>query len=151
MSAFLKNKIIDIEKKFNNLQIPDNNNDNEELKKNNIELNINLKKNDDKLSLLENEFNTFKNKTYDNIKNITSNLQTLSNNVNIIDKNLNEINNKKFSETLTKITNDNKTSNDNFLKKTDAFEKNIKLLTENNSALNKKIQSIEHKLSSYDK
>ena len=151
MSAFLKNKIIDIEKKFNNLQIPDNNNDNEELKKNNIELNINLKKNDDKLSLLENEFNTFKNKTYDNIKNITSNLQTLSNNVNIIDKILNEINNKKFSETLTKITNDNKTSNDNFLKKTDAFEKNIKLLTENNSALNKKIQSIEQKLSSYDK
>jgi len=78
MSAFLKNKIIDIEKKFNNLQIPDNNNDNEELKKNNIELNINLKKNDDKLSLLENEFNTFKNKTYDNIKNITSNKPIVS-------------------------------------------------------------------------
>lgn len=150
MSAFLKNKIIDLENRMNLLVVPSTNeNENEKELKNNVkELNILIQSNKEKFELLEKEFSNFKSLTNDNTKNTSTNLQTLSNNLTIINKNIEDMNYKKTVDALNKLVSELKTSNDNSTKKIETLEKNMKTLTDSNSALNKKIQSLEQKISS---
>ena len=83
MSAFLKNKITDLETRMNNMVIPTNSESNDELKNNFTELKTSLRTSTEKIESIEKDFATFKNLTNDNTKNTSSNLQTLSNNLNI--------------------------------------------------------------------
>lgn len=148
MSAFLKNKITDLENRMNSLVVPSSSENDKESKQKLIELNTHIESSKEKLESLDKDFINFKNLTNDNTKNTSTNLQTLSNNLNIINKNIEDMNYKKTIDSLNKIVTELKTSNDNSTKKIEILEKNIKTLTDSNSALNKKIQSLEQKLSS---
>lgn len=148
MSAFLKNKITDLENRINSLAIPSYTEDDKESKQKLTELNTQIQSSKEKLESLDKDFLNFKNLTNDNTKNTSTNLQTLSNNLNIINKNIEDMNYKKTVDALNKLVNELKTSNDNSTKKIETLEKNMKTLTDSNSALNKKLQSLEQKLSS---
>ena len=148
MSAFLKNKITDLENRINSLVIPSSTEDDKESKQKLTELNTQIQSSKEKLESLDKDFLNFKNLTNDNTKNTSTNLQTLSNNLNIINKNIEDMNYKKTVDALNKLVNELKTSNDNSTKKIETLEKNMKTLTDSNSALNKKLQSLEQKLSS---
>lgn len=148
MSAFLKNKINDLENRINSLVVPSQNESDKEFKNNVNELNTLIQCNKEKLESLEKDFFNFKSLTNDNTKNTSTNLQTLSNNLNIINKNVEDMNYKKTVDALNKLVAELKTSNDNLTKKIETLEKNMKTLTDSNSALNKKIQTLEQKLSS---
>lgn len=147
-SAFLKNKITDLETRINSLVIPSSTEDDKESKQKLTELNTQFKLTKEKLESLDKDFSNFKSLTNDNTKNTSTNLQTLSNNVNIINKNVEDMNYKKTVDALNKLVHELKTSNDNSTKKIETLEKNMKTLTDSNSALNKKLQSLEQKLSS---
>lgn len=147
MNTFFKNKITELENRLNSLVIPKTNNNDDEFKKEVVELKILLKTNQEKIESLEKDFLGFKNLTNDNTKNTSTNLQTLSNNLNIVNKNIEDMSYKKTIDTVTKMLNDVKTSSENSTKKIETFEKNIKTLTDGNSSLNKKVQSLEQKLS----
>ena len=84
MSAFLKNKITDLETRINNMVVPTNSESNDELKNNFTELKTSLRTNTEKIESFEKDFSTFKNLTNDNTKNTSSNLQTLSNNLSAV-------------------------------------------------------------------
>lgn len=148
MSAFLKNKITDLENRINSFVIPSSTEDDKESKQKLTELNTQIQSSKEKLESLDKDFLNFKNLTNDNTKNTSTNLQTLSNNLNIINKNIEDMNYKKTVDALNKLVNELKTSNDNSTKKIETLEKNMKTLTDSNSALNKKLQSLEQKLSS---
>ena len=73
MSAFLKNKITDLETRLNNIVVPTNSESNDELKNNFTELKTSLRSNTEKLESFEKDFSTFKNHTNDNTKHSNNN------------------------------------------------------------------------------
>ena len=113
MSAFLKNKINDLETRINSLVIPSSTGDDKESKQKSTELNTQIESTKEKLGSLYEDFSNFKSLTNDNTKNTSTNLQTLSNNLNIINKNVEDMNYKKTVDVLNKLVNELKISNDN--------------------------------------
>ena len=122
-SAFLKNKITDLETRINSLVIPSSSENDKESKQKLTELNTQIQLTKEKLESLDKDFSNFKSLTNDNTKNTNTNLQTLSNNVNIINKNVEDMNYKKTVDALNKLVHELKTSNDNSTKKIETLEK----------------------------